>query len=157
MPARISLRDSAGNVRTAVVSGEGVAVDGAPATPIEIEPDGSIRVNGRRAWAAGTGDERWVFLDGEAFRFEIVREGSRRSRGAHEGSLAAPMPATVVRIQVPAGSAVTKGQTLIVLEAMKMELPVHAPADGTVVAVLCREGELVQAGAPLVEFTRTEA
>jgi biotin carboxyl carrier protein len=35
---------------------------------------------------------------------------------------------------------------------MKMELPVHAPADGTVVAIKCREGELVQPGEPLVEF-----
>jgi biotin carboxyl carrier protein len=117
-----------------------------------------------------------VFLDGEVFRFDVVREGpsthaiagslrtspstraSTRSLGTgsasagHQASLAAPMPATVVRIQAAAGAAVKRGQTLVVLEAMKMELPVHAPADGTVVAIKCREGELVQPGEPLVEF-----
>jgi biotin carboxyl carrier protein len=47
---------------------------------------------------------------------------------------------------------VKKGDTLLVLEAMKMELPVRAPGDGTVTAVSCREGELVQAGVVLVEL-----
>jgi biotin carboxyl carrier protein len=47
---------------------------------------------------------------------------------------------------------VRRGDVLMVLEAMKMELPVRAPADGTVARVNCREGELVQPGEALAEL-----
>jgi biotin carboxyl carrier protein len=63
------------------------------------------------------------------------------------------MPATVIKVQVKPGDAVKKGDIVVVLEAMKMELPVRALGDGVVAAVCCREGELVQADATLVEFT----
>jgi len=64
------------------------------------------------------------------------------------------MPATVIRINTPAGTVVKRGETLLVLEAMKMELPIRATEDGTVKTVNCRIGELVQAG---VFGTRAEA
>jgi biotin carboxyl carrier protein len=47
---------------------------------------------------------------------------------------------------------VKKGDTILVLEAMKMELPIRAPGDARVKAICCREGELVAADAILVEF-----
>lgn len=119
--------------------GEAVLIDGQP-----VEPSG-------RAWSVADGDTRWVFLDGELFLFEVQRAGRRKSSAQHS-SLSAPMPATVIRINVSAGAAVTRGETLLVLEAMKMELPLRAPADGIVKAVSCREGELVQPGAALVEL-----
>ena len=62
------------------------------------------------------------------------------------------MPAKVTAILVEAGQRVGKGDVLLKLEAMKMELPVRAPHDGTVTAVLCRAGELVQPGVALVEL-----
>ena len=62
------------------------------------------------------------------------------------------MPATVVRVDAIPGAAVHRGDTLIVLEAMKMELPVRAPGDGTVKAVHCKPGDLVQPGVPLIEM-----
>ena len=62
------------------------------------------------------------------------------------------MPATVVKVLVKPGDRVAKGDTVVVLEAMKMELPVRALGDAVVAAVRCREGELVQADATLVEF-----
>ena len=92
-----------------------------------------------------------MFLDGEVFEFEVVRPGRKRSGSAH-GSLSAPMPATVVRVNTQVGASVKRGDTLLVLEAMKMELPVRATADGKVTAVHCRVGELVQPGSPLVEI-----
>ena len=121
------------------VSGERVLVDGAP---IPHDP---------RAYAITDGDRRLVFLEGEVYEFEVPRQGRRRS-SAHHSSLSAPMPATVVRINAQPGSAVKKGDTLLVLEAMKMELPVRASSDGTVTAVSCKEGELVQPGVVLVEM-----
>jgi biotin carboxyl carrier protein len=62
------------------------------------------------------------------------------------------MPATVRKINVAPGTTVKKGDTLLVLEAMKMELPVRAPSDGIVTSISCREGQLVQPGVGLVEL-----
>jgi biotin carboxyl carrier protein len=62
------------------------------------------------------------------------------------------MPATVVSVEVEVGAVVRQGDTLVVLEAMKMELPIRATADGTVTAVRCKAGDLVQPGVPLIEI-----
>jgi biotin carboxyl carrier protein len=62
------------------------------------------------------------------------------------------MPATVIKIDVKEGDRVRKGDVVVLLEAMKMELPVRAPADAVVRAVRCRIGELVDADAVLVEL-----
>ena len=64
--------------------------------------------------------------------------------------LSAPMPATVTAVLVAPNTEVAAGDTLIRLEAMKMELAIRAPASGQVVAVHCAVGELVQPGRPLV-------
>jgi biotin carboxyl carrier protein len=128
-------------------------------TDFRIETrDGVILVDGtavetppRRAWSVADGDTRWVFLNGEVFEFEVQRPG-RRKPAAHHASLSAPMPATVLRINVAPGDTVKRGATLLVLEAMKMELPVRASGDGIVTAISCREGDLVQPGMPLIEM-----
>ena len=62
------------------------------------------------------------------------------------------MPATVVRILVSVGQDVEEGDPLVLLEAMKMELPLIAPASGVVEQIACREGELVEPGHPLVRL-----
>jgi acetyl-CoA carboxylase biotin carboxylase subunit len=78
----------------------------------------------------------------------------RRARTASAGQLVltAPMPATVLKVPVKPGDTVRKGEVVVLLEAMKMELPIRAPSDAVVAAVACREGELVQADATLVEL-----
>jgi acetyl/propionyl-CoA carboxylase alpha subunit len=116
-----------------------------------------VRVEGSSggpAWVVSAGDSRWVYHDGCVSEIEVAREGGRR-RTSHPGSLSAPMPATVRQIRVAVGDAVARGDTVIVLEAMKMELPVRSNADGIVSAVRCREGELVQPGLPLIEIAET--
>ena len=103
-----------------------------------------------RMYAVAAGGVTWVFHDGHVYRLED-EDGARRAHQTH-GSLSSPMPATVISVNVAAGDQVTAGQTLIVLEAMKMELPVRAPGDGRVRAVHCRTGDLVQPDVSLIDF-----
>jgi 3-methylcrotonyl-CoA carboxylase alpha subunit len=118
---------------------------------------GSMRITsdpattGRVAWTAAAGDVRWVFVDGKVFELAEARPLAR-ARSGHHGSLMAPMPATVTRVLVGVGSAVKRGEPLVILEAMKMELPVRANGPGTVTAIHCHEGELVQPGLALIEI-----
>jgi propionyl-CoA carboxylase alpha chain len=65
------------------------------------------------------------------------------------GSLTAPMPGTVVRVQVAPGDAVSAGQVLVVLEAMKMEHQVQAPADGRLTELNVSVGQAVEQGTVL--------
>ena len=59
---------------------------------------------------------------------------------------------TVWKIEVKVGDTVTEGQTVVILESMKMEMPVESPSDGKVVSILIKEGQSVEEGAPLVEL-----
>jgi 3-methylcrotonyl-CoA carboxylase alpha subunit len=155
MARTVTLRDAHGEY-TVTVDGEGrVELEGAEPLMARPGPGGTVRVghgSPRQAWTVATNDARWVFLDGGVYRFDVVVRGSRRKGRGHHGSLAAPMPATVRKIQVEAGDAVKRGDVLIVLEAMKMELPIRATADGVVAAINCREGELVSPGVGLIEI-----
>ena len=63
-----------------------------------------------------------------------------------------PLPGKIIDLKVKAGDKVSKGQPLLVLEAMKMEHTLAAPADGTVKTVRYAVGEQVAEGAELVEF-----
>jgi len=78
---------------------------------------------------------------------------SQRPGSAHgESTVTAPMPGTVIRLEVAPGDAVHPRQPLVVLEAMKMEIPVHSPFEGTVKAVHVAAGDRVAGGALLVEL-----
>ena len=153
-PRTVLLRDASGNEHRVDVTPEGLRVAGS-LLRAHIEPNGAIRLDDgvtHLAWAAISGDTRWVFIDGEVFVFESGRPSARRRTSIAQGSLTAPMPATVRHVTVSPGARVRQGDVLLILEAMKMELPVRAPGDGTVTAVKCRQGELVQAGQELIEL-----
>jgi len=72
-----------------------------------------------------------------------------------DGSLLAPMPGTVLEVRCTPGARVTARQTLVVLEAMKMEHHVLAPADGVVAEVRATVGQHVENGTLLIEFEPT--
>jgi 3-methylcrotonyl-CoA carboxylase alpha subunit len=115
-----------------------------------VEIDGRSEV----VYIAGPAEDRWAFWNGRVFRGPSDQPQPTTSatrRDAHQ-ALSAPMPATVLKVLVEAGATVKKGETLIILEAMKMELPLRSAADATVRAVHCREGELVQPQTVLVEL-----
>lgn len=105
-------------------------------------------------FVAGSAESRWVAIGGRAYEVEVAREGRERRRAAagRQDALSAPMPATVIAVEVTPGQAVRQGETLLMLEAMKMEMPIRAPQDGIVRAIHCEPGELVQPGMRLVEM-----
>jgi acetyl/propionyl-CoA carboxylase alpha subunit len=108
----------------------------------------------RVAYAVRDGQRTWVFLEGHVHVVD-PRSGNARRAAAHhddELELAAPMPATVVAVNVVPGQRVVHGDVLVTLEAMKMELAIRAPRDATVRRVACAAGELVQPGVPLLEI-----
>lgn len=99
---------------------------------------------------------RLVAQGSDVYELRLETPGSASGRGgeraADAGSLEAAMPGQVIALAVKDGDAVTKGQTLVVLEAMKMEYRVQAPRDGQVARVLVQMGQVVERGQQLVEL-----
>lgn len=93
-----------------------------------------------------------LFWDGVAYRLVEAREGVRRTLRHDTGALEAPMPGRVSAVKVEVGQRVTKGEELLVVEAMKMENALRAPKGGVVRAIHASVGEMVAPGRALVEI-----
>lgn len=101
-----------------------------------------------------------LWMDGWRFEVEALDERSRAIKelsAAHAGPagptpVQAPMPGLIVRVQVAVGDTVRAGQGLVVMEAMKMENELRAPADGVVRSLHAVPGQAVEKGTVLVEF-----
>lgn len=103
-----------------------------------------------------------VEVDGRLFRVRVYsgergeyrkperRSGGRRRAPAGEGTVAAPMQGTVVRVLVEEGQEVEADEPMLVLEAMKMESEIRAPTDGKVGRVLVEAGGTVRSGEPMI-------
>lgn len=119
---------------------------------LEVEhPDGSRQCI--RAAAHVAGDWRQLWVNGRSFTYERLHQRPIGS-SAHDGSLAASIPAVVSEILVAVGDHVQTGDKLILLESMKMVIPIQAPHDGVVTAVRCSEGESVKANELLIELKK---
>ncbi len=108
----------------------------------------------RRATADGR-LEYSLFAEGASRRLVLVDPldvTQYEAAGASEASVRSPLPGKIIDLKVTAGDSVSKGQPLLVLEAMKMEHTLAAPADGTIKSVRYAVGEQVAEGAELVEF-----
>lgn len=114
--------------------------------------NGQYRVNGRLAYGARERGRTWVFIDGHTY----IVDAEERDAGVHatddQVALSAPMPATVISVNVTPGQEIAAGDLLVLLEAMKMEVPIKAPRNGRVKSIACREGDLVQPGTQLIEL-----
>lgn len=120
---------------------------------VEVELDGASHLVtiGAKQTASICGD--LLFLDGEAWEFGLPRPDHLAGEGAAgNGALLAPMPGQVIAVNVAEGDKVTKGQKLVVLEAMKMEMAVQAPFDGIVAALNVAVGKQVPEGTVLVRI-----
>ena len=115
----------------------------------------AVEVDDRRLIASvvAVDDKRSVFLQGSTY--SLLRDDPLHRVDAgdsHGGGLTAPMPGKVVALLAQPGQKVDKGTPLLILEAMKMEHTITAPAAGTVKAFCYAAGEQVADGAALVEF-----
>ena len=82
---------------------------------------------------------------------ELIKSmGIERGRTKVVNAIKAPMPGLILEINVSVGQEVKENDHLFIIEAMKMELPVYAADDGTVKAIICRAGQTVHSGEPLV-------
>jgi biotin carboxyl carrier protein len=111
-----------------------------------------------RAHVARDGDRLLVRIDGRELSLAEPGEREGRSAGGEGGAsgdgrrIMAPMPGKVIKVCVAAGDAVRKNQTLVIVEAMKMENEIKAASDGIVLKVDVAAGELVDAERVLVEI-----
>ena len=110
-----------------------------------------------RAFVAESNGKTYVYLGGKIFIFEdadkaadVRRSGS--NAGVAPGAITSPMPGNLIKLVVKEGDDVKEGQTLVIVEAMKMENEIRSPSDGVVKAINFAVGDLVEAGVPIVEL-----
>lgn len=141
----------------ALLDGRSVIIQGGAAA---LAGRGRLMVDGQpvRVAAASSGDLRHVTINGEAttLRRTTGGTGMLRPRPADDEAASrvciAPMTGQVRTVLVAPGETVTRGQTLLVLEAMKMEQRVTAPADGVIARLAVTVGAVVQRGDVLIEL-----
>jgi propionyl-CoA carboxylase alpha chain len=144
-----------GGSLTAEVDGQAVAIVVRSASATEVDAD----IDGVRRLYEVTIDPAGATVDVDSplgsSSYAVVPRFPDRSDAAAAGSLVAPMPGSVVRVLVEAGATITKGQPLVVLEAMKMEHTVTSPADGIVSELRVEPGQQVDAGSVLAVIDDT--
>lgn len=120
-----------------------------------VLPDDGLRLlldgQSHIAYTAAQGDQRYIQVDGAAYTFNVPATTRRKAKTSGD-SLTAQMPGQVSAVLAQAGDVVTRGQTLLILEAMKMETRVTAPANGRLVQVLVATGDVVERGQRLADF-----
>lgn len=135
-----------------------VTVNGAD---YKVEMDASTgSVSGARGTAVGTGKNNNAVEPVEATKTAGASTSSATAAGGSATVAAAgagkpvtsPLPGVIIDISVKEGQAVKAGQKVAVLEAMKMENEIQAPADGTVTAILVSKGDSVLEGAEIVKI-----
>lgn len=143
---------SNGNVFTVTVDDKTIQAEVLHAEHGKLE----LSIDGRRVTAHVSSENatRWVTLNGQTFVLTKSSGTRTAGQGHHHaaGALTAPMPGQVRAVHAREGEAVTKGQTLLVLEAMKMEIRIHAPQDGTVKRLFVDQGQTVEREQILIEL-----
>lgn len=130
-------------------------------TPVEIAlvdegPDGEVvaEIGGQRVsgWRVADGNDVFVRLQGRSYRMSRVVPGAAAAEAGGGNNLHASMPGVVVSIECAPGQTVSKGQTLIVIESMKMQTAMPAPRDGVIADVHVGRESSFEKGATLVSL-----
>jgi biotin carboxyl carrier protein len=141
-------------VRIAIADcGYEVSVIYSRAGELKFKVDGTTHT----AFIASAGPTYYVAIDSDVF--ELKKPDARRTRRKQhhgEDNLIASMPGQITKVLVNIGDTVQRGQPLIVLEAMKMEIKIAAPHDGRVAQVLVTQGQVVDRGQGLIELSNEQ-
>jgi acetyl-CoA/propionyl-CoA carboxylase biotin carboxyl carrier protein len=109
------------------------------------------------AFVSTEGPQHWVSIGGQTVLLTTSAGAARTTAGSDQmSSLAAPMPGQVRVVNVRVGETVSRGQTLMVLEAMKMEIRIQAPHSGRVKAVYIKQGQTVDREHILIELEEAQ-
>lgn len=98
------------------------------------------------------GDRRQVLVNGRHLAYNRVQTKAGQAAENSGASLSSSIPAVVSQVLVQVGDSVAAGDKLILLESMKMVIPIHAPHDGKITQLNCTAGQAVQPGVPLLEL-----
>ena len=110
-----------------------------------------VQIEGKNInlWKAG----EWTSFADTLIRSKSTRVTTRNKGGSSDqGAMVSPMPGKILKVMVKPGQAVSAGQGLLVMEAMKMEHTIKASSDGVISAIHCEEGGLVDGGVELVSL-----
>src|SRR5690554_862133 len=121
---------------------------------VAFTADGAVRLDDQRlpVEVAEVDGVYTLFTASGRFQATLFDELAELAHEEEAGSLTAPMNGTIVAVNVAAGDAVTEGQALVIMEAMKMEYTIRAPFAGRVEQVFFQAGELVSDGAELISL-----
>jgi acetyl/propionyl-CoA carboxylase alpha subunit len=148
--------DREGSLYHAVIDGEPVDFEVLERQPGQI----TLRFQGRPVtlYIAEDDGTRWVSYLGCTFKLEKPDRPSfqREAEGSQSNLLRSPMPSLVREIQVNPGDVVSQGQTLMILEAMKMEIRIQAPKPARVAQLAVQTGDQVDRDQVLVELADQE-
>lgn len=105
-----------------------------------------------RAVGHADGDKRQMWVNGRSFTYRRLRQHGHGADEDQSHYLSASIPSVVSEIIVRVGDEVTTGDKLLLLESMKMVIPIQAPCDGRITHIHCAAGDAVQPGVQLVEI-----
>jgi biotin carboxyl carrier protein len=111
-----------------------------------------------KVFIASNDRKTYLHIDGHQFCLEETEHAAQTDHGrsgiggSGEQSVCAPMPGTVVTVLVKEGDLVEKNQSLVIVESMKMENVLRSPLEGRVEKINFRDGDLVDAGVPIIEL-----
>ncbi len=130
-------------------------------TSKEVKPGHFIlKINGNpvKLSMVSEGSQRHIFFDGEVFKFTRA-EGRKKKTGSYDAlspEITSPISGKIVKVDVEEGMMVEGGQTLLTIEAMKMEYQIKAPYAGEVEGCGFKMGDQVETGMVLVKMKKTE-
>lgn len=154
----VELRDSSGRhwqitIGTSEATCDDETIANEHIFEIDARPN-RLWVDGQLAHVVKVKDDWWVHINGRIHVLSIDEQGAGGS--GDEGGMTAPMPGKILEILCNVGDQVETGQTLIVMEAMKMEHRIAANGPGTIAEIHYDIGDQVDSGVALIDITGEE-
>ena len=116
----------------------------------------TLKISGEMGTFSDLKADDMVLVAGKEIRVALPSRGRSKTGSTEDGHMLSPMPGKILKVMVKAGDKVVKGDSLMVMEAMKMEHTIKAAFDGVINSVHYQEGEQVDGGVDLVDIEKSE-